>query len=176
MRLHRAAVAGVLCAGLLVPGAAGLAQDLGRGRGQVERGSADVDQMVQRSALIVHGSVAKKQPKWIGRVLYTQYELAVQETLKGGERKSVLISVVGGRSGNVELKIPGAPVLSTGDQLVFFGTPVAGDPSFTPVGTFDGVVPIRQGRGNAAPTAAPRGQPESLTDFLQEVRTLSKGR
>jgi len=173
MRLHRAAVAGLLWVGVM-PGATGIAQDLGRGRGQIERGPADIERMVQRSTLIVHGSVAKKEPKWVGRVLYTQYELAVQETLKGPERKSVLVSVVGGRSGNVELRVPGAPELSTGDQLVFFGAPVAGDTSFTPVGTFDGVVPIRQGRGNAAPTAAPRGQPESLTDFLQEVRTLTK--
>jgi hypothetical protein len=176
MRLHRATVAGLLCAGLLIPGAPGAAQDLGRGRGQIERGPADVEQMVQRSTLIVHGVVAKKAPKWIGRVLYTQYELAVQETLKGAERKSVLVSVVGGRSGNVELKIPGAPDLSTGEQLVFFGAPVAGDASFAPVGTFAGVVPFRQGRGNGPPTAAPRGRPESLTDFLQEVRTLSKRR
>ena len=176
MRLHRAALASLLCAGLLIPGATGLAQDLGRGRGQIERGPADVEQLVQRSTLIVHGVVAKKEPKWVGRVLYTQYELVVQETLKGNERNSVLVSVVGGRSGNVELKVPGAPDLSTGDQLVFFGAPLAGDASFTPVGTFDGVVPIHPGRGNAAPTAAPRGRPESLNDFLQEVRTLSRRR
>ena len=176
MRLHRAALASLLCAGLLMPDATGVAQDLGRGRGLIEGGPADVEQLVQRSALIVHGFVAKKEPKWIGRVLYTQYELVVQETLKGTERKSVLVSVVGGRSGNVELKVPGAPNLSTGDQLVFFGAPVAGDASFTPVGTFDGVVPIRPGRGNAGPTVSPRGQPESFTDFLQEVRTRSKRR
>jgi hypothetical protein len=157
-----------------MPGATAVAQDLGRGRRPIEKGPVDVEQLVQRSALIVHGLVAKKEPKWVGRVLYTQYELVVQETLKGAQRNSVLVSVVGGRSGNVELKVPGAPDLSAGDQMVFFGTPLAGDASFTPVGTFDGVVPISPGPGNAVATVSPRGRPEPLTDFLQEVRGLSK--
>ena len=74
MRLHRAALAGLLCAGLLMPGATGIAQDLGRGRGRfIEQGPADVERLVQRAEVIVHGVVAKKEPKWIGQVLYTQY-------------------------------------------------------------------------------------------------------
>ena len=173
MRLHRAAVAGLLCAGLM-PGATGVAQDLGRGGGQVERGPANVEQMVQRSTLIVHGVVTKKEPKWVGRVLYTQYELVVQETLKGTERKSVPVSVVGGTMGNVELRVPGAPSLQAGDQVVLFGAPFAGGTGFTPLGTFEGIVPVRQGRGNAGATASPRGHPEPLTAFLDEIRALTK--
>jgi len=170
-----ATLASLICAGLLISGATGAAQDLGRGRGQfTERGPADVGRLVQRADLIVHGVVAKKEPKWIGRVLYTQYELVVQETLKGAERKNVLVSVVGGAMGNVQLKVPGAPSLQAGDQMVFFGALLTGSPSYTPLGTFDGIVPIRPGRGNAVATASPRGQPESVTAFLQEVRTLTK--
>jgi hypothetical protein len=170
-----AAVASLLCASLLVSGAAGSAQDLGRGRGQfIERGPADVDRLVRRADLIVHGVVAKKEPKWIGRVLYTQYDVAVQETLKGAERQNVLVSVVGGTMGNVQLRVPGAPSLEAGDQLVLFGQPLAGGEGFTPLGTFEGIVPVRLGRGAGAATASPRGQPEPLTAFLQEVRALTK--
>ena len=170
-----AAVASLLCEGLLISGDTGAAQDLGRGRGQfIEQGPANVERLVQRADLIVHGVVGKKEPKWIGQVLYTQYELAVQETLKGAERKNVLVSVVGGAMGNVQLKVPGAPDLRTGDELVFFGAPLAGGAGFTPVGTFDGIVPIRPGRGNAVATTSPRGQPESVTAFLQQVRALTK--
>ena len=175
MRLHRAALVSLLCAGLLMPGATGIAQDLGPGRGRfIERGPADVERLVQRAEVIVHGVVARKEPKWIGRVLYTQYELAVQETLKGAERKNVLVSVVGGAMGNVQLTVPGAPDLRTGDELVFFGAPLVGDVGFTPVGTFDGIVPVRPGRGNAGATASPRGQPQAITAFLEEVRALTK--
>jgi hypothetical protein len=177
VRPRTSALASLLCASLLMPTAAGFAQDLGRGRGRlIESGPVDVERLVQRAGLIVHGVVASKQPRWIGRVIYTQYELVVQETLKGDVRNSVLVSVAGGALGNVQLKVPGAPDLQIGDPLIFFGGPLEGGPSFTPVGTFDGIVPIRPGRGDAAATVSPRGTPETLTAFLQEVRALSSRR
>lgn len=174
MKPCTAVLASLLCANLLMPSTAGFAQDLGRGRGRlIEGGPVDVEQLVQRADLIVHGFVASKEPRWIGRVLYTQYELVVQETLKGAVRNSVLVSVAGGALGNVQLKVPGAPDLQIGDQLIFFGAPLEGGASLTPVGTFDGIVPIRPGRGDSMATVSPRGKPEALTAFLQEVRALS---
>jgi hypothetical protein len=160
-----------------MPTAAIFAQDLGRGGGRlIESGPVDVDRLVQRADLIVHGFVARKEPRWIGRVIYTQYELVVQETLKGDVRNSVLVSIAGGALGNVQLKVPGTPDFQIGDQLVFFGGPLEDGTSFTPVGTFDGIVPIRPGRGDTAATVSPRGKPEALPAFLQEVRTLSNRR
>jgi hypothetical protein len=153
------------------------AQDLGGGRGRgrfIEGQPVDIQQLVQRAEVIVRGAVTRKEPRWVGRVLYTQYELDVQETLKGPARKNLLVSVVGGAMGNVELRVPGAPTIQAGDQMVFFGTPLAGSTTFTPLGTFDGIVPIRPGRGNAAATASPRGRPEPLAAFLDEVRALTR--
>jgi hypothetical protein len=174
---RRVALASALCAGLLVASLPTAAQDLGPGRGRgraIEGGPVNVERLVERADLIVRGLVTRKEPRWIGRVLYTQYELEVQETLKGAERKNVLVSVVGGTLGNVQLTVPGAPSLQAGDQIVFFGQPLAGATGFTPLGTFDGIVPVQPGRGNGVATASPRGQPEPLTAFLQEIRTLSK--
>jgi hypothetical protein len=133
-----------------------------------------VQQLVQRAGLVVHGSVVSKEPRWIGRVIYTHYELTVLETLKGPVRGSVIAAVVGGALGNVQLTVPGSPDLSIGDQLVFFGLPLNAVGVFTPVGMFDGIVPIRQPQGNSGPTVAPRGKPEDLAAFLGEVRALSK--
>jgi hypothetical protein len=70
--------------------------------------------------------------------------------------------------------VPGAPDLAIGDQVVFFGVPLGAAGVFTPVGTFDGVVPIRRGRANSVPTVSPRGTPETLAAFVEEVRALSK--
>jgi hypothetical protein len=97
--------------------------------------------------------------------------VSVQDTLKGGSRSTVVVAVPGGARGNVRLRVPGAPDLQSGEQVVFFVTPLQGT-TFTPVGTFDGIVRVRQGIGRSAATVAPRGSPESLDAFLDEVRTL----
>jgi hypothetical protein len=165
----------LVCAGLTISSASVLAQDLGGARPRlIEGGQVDVDQLVQRAGLIVHGSVVSKEPRWIGRVIYTHYELLVRDTLKGPVRSSVLAAVPGGAIGNVQLMVPGAPDLAVGDQLVFFGLPINAGGVFTPVGTFDGIVPVRQPQGNSAPTVSPRGKPENLAAFLEDVRVLSK--
>jgi len=169
-----AALVGALVASLLLPGASGFAQDLGRGRGRsIERAPVDVERLVQRANLIVHGVVAKKGPRWIGRVIYTQYEVTVQETLKGAARQTVVVAVPGGSMGNVELKVPGAPSLQPGEQLIFFGEPLAGTASFAPVGTFEGIMPVRPGRGNAPSTVSPYDTPQALPAFLEQVRALN---
>ena len=175
MRLPATVLVSLLCVGLTISSVSTLAQGLGRGRGQlIEAGSVDVAQLVQRAGLIVHGTVASKEPRWIGRAIYTHYELQVRETLKGPVRGSVLAAVPGGAIGNVQLTVPGAPELSVGDQLVFFGLPLNAAGVFIPVGTFDGIVPVRQPQGNSAPTVSPRGKPENLAAFLEDVRVLSK--
>ena len=174
MRPPTTALTSLLCASLLISNVPASAQNLARGRGQViEARQVDVEQLVQRASVIVHGSVVSKEPRWIGRVIYTQYELLVQQTLKGPVRTSVVAAVAGGAIGNVQLTVPGAPELSIGDQLVFFGVPLNASALFTPVGTFDGILPIRQARAGSGATVSPRGKPEDLGAFLDEVRMLS---
>ena len=149
------------------------AQDLGRGRGahSIEGGPVDLAQMTQRAELVGHGFVTAKRAAWIGRVIYTLYDISVQETLKGTPRISVVVAVAGGALGNVRLMVPGAPDLQAGEQVVFFTRTLQGT-TFTPVGTFDGIVPVRRGSAVAGLTVSPRGAPESLDAFLEEVRRL----
>ena len=168
------ALLGVFCVSVLCHSSA-YAQDLGRRGGRPsERGPVDVAQLTRRADLIVRGVVTRKEARWVGRVIYTQYDLAVQETLKGEARTSVLVAVVGGAMGNVALSVPGAPDLAIGEPLVFFGVPFSDRVTFTPVATFDGIVEIRPGNGRSTASVAPRGNPEELEAFLQEVRTLSR--
>ena len=164
-------VATMCCASLLwISGS--FAQELGgRTNRPIEGGPIDVAQLTRRADLAVHGFVTTKRAAWIGRVIYTLYEVAVQETLKGAPRSSVVVAVAGGARGNVQMRVPGAPDLQAGEQLVLFATPLQGT-TFTPVGTFDGIVRVRQSNGRSGATVAPRGKPESLDTFLVEVRTL----
>ena len=161
-------VAAVCCASMLGI-SSGFAQDLGGTARPIEHGPIDVAQLTQRASLVVHGFVTSKTTAWIGRVIYTLYDISVQETLKGPPRTSVVIAIAGGARGNVRLTVPGAPDIQNGEQLVVFAAPLQGA-TFTPIGTFDGVVSVRQGNGRSGATVAPRGRPESLDAFLQEVR------
>jgi hypothetical protein len=164
-------VATVCCASLLGISSS-FAQDLGgRSPRPIEAGPIDVAQITRRADLVVHGFVTAKRSEWIGRVIYTVYDVAVQDTLKGAPRSNVIVAVVGGARGNVRLRVPGAPDLQTGEQVVLFVAPLQGA-TFTPVGTFDGIVRIRQGNGRSGATVTPRGRSESLDAFLDEVRTL----
>jgi hypothetical protein len=165
------AIATVCCASLLWV-SSGFAQDLGgRANRPIEGGPIDVAQLTQRSDLVVHGFVTARRTAWIGRVIYTLYDVAVQDTVKGAARSSVVVAIAGGARGNVRLRVPGAPDLQAGEQVVFFTTPLQGS-TLTPVGTFDGVVRVRQGNNRSGATVAPRGKSESLDAFLAEVRTL----
>lgn len=160
-------VAAVCCASLLGI-SAGFAQDLRGAARRLEGGPIDVAELTRRADLVVHGFVTTKSTAWIGRVIYTLYNVSVQETLKGAPRTSVVIAVAGGARGNVRLTVPGAPNLEIGEQLVAFATTLQGA-TFTPLGTFDGVVRVQQTGGSGA-TVAPRGRPESLDAFLDEIR------
>lgn len=166
-RLSVALVA-VCCASLLGISSS-YAQDLRGGARPIEGGPIDVAQLTRRADLIVHGFVTARTTAWIGRVIYTLYDVSVQETLKGAPRTSVVVAVAGGGRGNVRLTVPGAPDLQNGEQLVVFATTLQGA-TFTPIGIFDGVVRVRQGNGDSGATVSPRGRSESLDAFLEEVR------
>ena len=56
-----------------------------------------------------------------GRMVWTDYRLNVQKTLLGRERKSLItVSVAGGRHGNLDIGIAGAPELEVGETYVLF--------------------------------------------------------
>ena len=115
-RLSTAAFAAWLCAIVLWQSAV-LAQDLGsRTRRPMERGPVDVAQLTQRADLIVHGSVTSKEARWIGRVIYTHYDIVVQETFKGAARTNVSLRWSAGRSGTSRCRCPAPPTLRSANN------------------------------------------------------------
>ena len=163
-------VAAVCCASLLGVSSS-YAQNLPGGARPIQGGPVDVAELTRRADLVVHGLVTGRTTTWVGRVIYTLYDISVLETLKGAPRTTVSVAVVGGARGNVRLTVPGAPDLQNAEQVVIFARTLQGA-TFTPIGTFDGVIRVRQGNGGA--TVAPRGRPEDLNAFLQEVRQGGK--
>ena len=137
-----------------------------------ERAAFDLDRFAEQSDVIVRGIVSSKEPKWVGRVLYTHYDLVVQETIHGQAQSSITVAVLGGTVGNIQLAVPHTPNLNVGDEIIFFGQSFEGQPSFKPVGLGAGVVSVTPGSGGSGvPTVAPRGKSESLENFLDEVRS-----
>src|SRR5688572_23151871 len=55
----------------------GIAQDLGGGRGPrpVEGGPIDLAQLTQRADLVVNGFVTARKAAWVGRVVYSLYDV-----------------------------------------------------------------------------------------------------
>lgn len=102
----------------------------------------------------------------------------VQETVQGQAQSTVTVAVLGGVVGNIGLAVPNAPNLSVGDEIVFFGQSFEGQTSFKPVGFGAGVVSVNPGSrgGGGPPTVKPRGRPEKLDEFLEEVRSKKRGR
>ena len=129
--------------------------------------------VTQEANIVARCSASSPTGKWIGRTIYTEYDLLIQDTLKGSARSRLTVALAGGTIGNVELAVPGRPILADGDEIVFFGEAFQGQSSFKPVGTFDGIVPGTRGR-DIGITAAPRGKPEDLDAFLDEVRGLGE--
>ena len=84
----------IVCCATLLWSSASFAQNLGgRARRPIEGAPVDVAYLTQRADLIVHGVVTGKSAAWIGRVIYTLYNVAVQETVKGGGGANVLVAV-----------------------------------------------------------------------------------
>jgi hypothetical protein len=166
----------LLLSAAMVFSGASLGQDLSSPPQRFEGGGpVDVPSLTSKANVIVRGIVSGSETKWVGRTIYTEYTLQVQETLKGGARNTLTVAVLGGSMGGVELVIPGAPKLETGNEVVFFGERFDAQESFKPVGIFDGIVPVAPAAGIGA-SVAPRGRPESLADFLEEVRGLGRNR
>jgi hypothetical protein len=82
----------------------------------------DLAQLVKRADLIVQGQVQSVYSQWDGqrRLVFTYISIRVDESLKGGNRQSVLIRQVGGTAGTVQMSIAGVPQFKSGEIAVVF--------------------------------------------------------
>lgn len=79
-----------------------------------------LDDMIAKSTSIVRGTVIGVRTTFTGRDIYTLYRVSVDERFKGEAQKTIEITVHGGTHGTYHQTTPGSPVLSQGDQFVFF--------------------------------------------------------
>jgi len=79
-----------------------------------------LDDMINRSTMIVRGKVTASWAAITGSVISTHYQIQVSERFKGTPRNSVEVMVPGGTARGLSQSFSGSPVLKQGDEFVFF--------------------------------------------------------
>ena len=79
-----------------------------------------LDDMINRSSMIVLGKVTASWTAFSGSVIYTHYQVQVTEQFKGASRSSVEVMTPGGTVKGLHQSFSGSPVLNAGDEFVFF--------------------------------------------------------
>ncbi len=79
-----------------------------------------VDQMIQKSTLVVRGTVSGSYAAFRGPLIYTHWKIQVQEELKGNAAGSIEVVTPGGRANDLEQTFSGSPSLAEGSQYVLF--------------------------------------------------------
>ena len=82
----------------------------------------DLDDLVKKARTIVVGKVTGTRTYWSAdrRFILTDYSITVDENLKGQARRSVSVTTVGGKIGDLELHVSGMPVFQQGENAVVF--------------------------------------------------------
>ena len=81
-----------------------------------------VEQMIDDSELIVHGTVLRSWSGWdrARQFIWTHYELQVSDTMKGLPSVKLVVSEPGGIVGETGMQIAVAPRYEVGEEVVLF--------------------------------------------------------
>src|SRR5688572_4379724 len=82
-----------------------------------------LDELVRKSDRIVVARVADTRTHWggaKGRLILTTYTLEVEESIKGQSPRTVEITTVGGKIGNLQLHVAGMVAFGRGERAVVF--------------------------------------------------------
>ncbi|HET7535542.1 MAG TPA: hypothetical protein VFJ90_03755 [Candidatus Didemnitutus sp.] len=82
------------------------------------------DQLVAQADYVVRAVVKSVNSEWRtegeNKHIITKVELDVREVMKGNPPQPLVLELLGGRIGNVEMKVEGAPTFFVGDEDILF--------------------------------------------------------
>src|SRR5262249_31302184 len=138
-----------------------------------------LEDLVKKARTIVVGKVAGSRTYWSAdrKFILTDYTIQVDETIKGNAGRSVSVTSVGGKIGDIELRVSGMPAFQSGEDAVVF---------IEQSGAYQTVVGLAQGKftvvnGEVANSAGglsfPDGRPGNpvrmpLQSFKSQIRSF----
>lgn len=98
-----------------------------------------LDDLVRKAQSIVQGKVRGSRTHWSsnGKTILTTYTIDVEETIKGYSARTVELTTVGGKIGDLTLFVSGMPAFQKGEDAVVF---------IEKSGVFSTVVGLSQGK------------------------------
>jgi hypothetical protein len=135
-----------------------------------------LDDMVKKAQSIVHGRVRDARVHWSadGRLIQTTYTIDVDETLKGQAAKSVELTTIGGKIGDLTVIAAGMPSFAVGEESVVFIE--KSENVSTVVGLSQGKFSVKDGEvaNTVNDLAFPDGRPGAplrmrLQDFKRQI-------
>jgi hypothetical protein len=135
-----------------------------------------LNDMVKKAQTIVHGKVRSVRTHWSsnGKLILTTYTVEVEETIKGQPGKSIELTTIGGRIGDVSLYVAGMPSFKSGEDAVVFVEKSGG--FSTVVGLSQGKFSVTNGEvsNNVSDLTFPDGRSGSslrmpLRDFKRQI-------
>jgi hypothetical protein len=85
-----------------------------------------MQEMTQRSDMIVIGKCDATRSTWNGRSLFTMATISINDTLKGTSASTVTVALPGGIDPNrkhpIAMNYPGAPTMQVGEDVALFLT------------------------------------------------------
>jgi hypothetical protein len=86
-----------------------------------------MQEMTQRSPLIVEGQCVETRSTWFGRSLFTLATISVSDAIKGPSASTVTVALPGGIDSNrkhaIAMNYPGAPTIQPQEKVFLFLTP-----------------------------------------------------
>jgi len=79
-----------------------------------------LNDLITRSSLILRGQVTGATASYTGATIYTHYKVSVLQQWKGSAQTTLDVQVPGGTAKGTRQIVPGAPLLTPGQQYVLF--------------------------------------------------------
>jgi hypothetical protein len=95
-----------------------------------------LEDLVKKSHTIVLGRVTNSRTYWSSnrKLIFTNYTIQVDESIKGQAGRTVEVTTIGGKIGDVELHVSGMPSFQAGENAVVFIEQSAGYPTLVGLG------------------------------------------
>jgi hypothetical protein len=138
-----------------------------------------LEDLAKKAHTIVVGRVTNSRTYWSAnrKLILTNYTFQVAESIKGEAPRNVEITTIGGKIGDVELRVAGMPSFQAGENAVVFLEQSAGYQTVLGLGQGKFTVTAGQVVNNVGDLSFPDGRPGiptrmPLPDFKNRIRSI----